>query len=43
MIPSHIRAALEKPYSLSDEQIQFYQQNRYIKLKQVFDAETIAL
>lgn len=42
MIPSHIRAALEKPYSLSDEQIQFYQQNRYIKLKQVFDAETIA-
>ncbi|MCC6461200.1 MAG: phytanoyl-CoA dioxygenase family protein [Saprospiraceae bacterium] len=42
MLPSHIRAALEAPFSLSDEQIQFYQQNRYIKLKQVFDAETIA-
>lgn len=42
MLPSLIKAALEQPYPLTEEQIEFYQQNRYIKLKQVFDAETIA-
>jgi ectoine hydroxylase-related dioxygenase (phytanoyl-CoA dioxygenase family) len=41
-VPSPIQAALEQPYPLTDEQIDYYQQNRYIKLKQVFDAETIA-
>lgn len=42
MIPSLIKAALEQPYPLTEEQIEFYQQNRYIKLKHVFDAATIA-
>jgi ectoine hydroxylase-related dioxygenase (phytanoyl-CoA dioxygenase family) len=41
-IPSNIAALLEKPYTLTQEQIDFYQKNRYIKLKQVFDGETIA-
>jgi ectoine hydroxylase-related dioxygenase (phytanoyl-CoA dioxygenase family) len=34
--------ALAKPYHLTDEQIAFYQANRYIKLKQVFDEPTIS-
>jgi ectoine hydroxylase-related dioxygenase (phytanoyl-CoA dioxygenase family) len=29
------------PYLLTQEQMAFYQQNQYIKLKQVFDADTI--
>jgi ectoine hydroxylase-related dioxygenase (phytanoyl-CoA dioxygenase family) len=33
---------LDLPYELSQEQIDFYQKNRFIKLKQVFDAETLA-
>ncbi|MCX6215306.1 phytanoyl-CoA dioxygenase family protein [Spirosoma sp.] len=33
---------LDTPYLLSPEQIAFYQKNRFIKLKQVFDAETLA-
>jgi ectoine hydroxylase-related dioxygenase (phytanoyl-CoA dioxygenase family) len=33
--------ALAEPYVLKNDQIEFYQQNRYIKLKQVFDEETI--
>jgi ectoine hydroxylase-related dioxygenase (phytanoyl-CoA dioxygenase family) len=33
---------LNKPYALSQEAIDFYQKNRYIKLKNVFDAETLA-
>jgi ectoine hydroxylase-related dioxygenase (phytanoyl-CoA dioxygenase family) len=33
---------LETPYKLSQEQIDFYQKNRFIKLKNVFDAETLA-
>lgn len=31
----------DTPYLLKQEQIAFYQQNQYIKLKQVFDADTI--
>lgn len=31
----------DTPYWLTQEQIAFYQQNQYIKLKQVFDADTI--
>jgi len=31
-----------EPYKLSKEAIDFYQKNRYIKLKQVFDANTLA-
>lgn len=41
-VPSSIMDALAKPYQLSTDQIEFYQQNRYIKLKQVFDEETIS-
>lgn len=34
--------SLNTPYALSPEQIEFYQKNRFIKLKNVFDAETLA-
>ncbi len=33
---------LDVPYELSPEQIEFYQKNRFIKLKHVFDADTLA-
>ncbi|MEZ0608178.1 phytanoyl-CoA dioxygenase family protein [Fibrella sp. WM1] len=33
---------LDAPYALQPEQIAFYQKNRFIKLKQVFDADTLA-
>lgn len=36
-----ILSFLEKPYSLTAEQIGFYQKYRYIKLKQVLNAETL--
>jgi ectoine hydroxylase-related dioxygenase (phytanoyl-CoA dioxygenase family) len=41
-VPSSIMDALARPYQLTTDQIEFYQQNRYIKLKQVFDEETIS-
>lgn len=41
-IPPSVISLIEKPYQLTDEQIEFYQQNRYIKLKQVFDEDTIS-
>lgn len=41
-IPVSIREALDNPYTLTSQQIEFYQQNRFIKLKEVFNAETIA-
>ena len=41
-IPSAVMAAIAKPYQLTVEQIAFYQTNRYIKLKQVFDESTIS-
>ncbi|HEX9958468.1 MAG TPA: phytanoyl-CoA dioxygenase family protein [Fibrella sp.] len=34
--------SLDTPYELTPEQIDFYQVNRFIKLKNVFDAETLA-
>jgi ectoine hydroxylase-related dioxygenase (phytanoyl-CoA dioxygenase family) len=40
-LPTNIKLLLEAPYVLTKEQIQFYETNRYIKLKQVFDAETL--
>jgi ectoine hydroxylase-related dioxygenase (phytanoyl-CoA dioxygenase family) len=40
-IPSSIAQALREPYSLTDEQIGFYQSNRFIKLKQVLNRETV--
>jgi ectoine hydroxylase-related dioxygenase (phytanoyl-CoA dioxygenase family) len=41
-ISSSLANSLEKAYELTDEQIAFYQKNRFIKLKNVFDEETIA-
>jgi len=41
-IPTTVMAALAKPFQLSQDQIQFYQENCFIKLKQVFDEETIS-
>jgi ectoine hydroxylase-related dioxygenase (phytanoyl-CoA dioxygenase family) len=32
---------IDAPYSLTDEQLAFYAENEYIKLKDVFDAETL--
>jgi ectoine hydroxylase-related dioxygenase (phytanoyl-CoA dioxygenase family) len=32
---------LDQPYNVSQEAIDFFQKNRYIKLKNVFDAETL--
>lgn len=32
---------LDKPYPLTEDQVSFYQKNRFIKLKQVFDESTI--
>jgi hypothetical protein len=40
-IPESVMAALAKPFQLTPVQIEFYQQNRFIKLKQVFDEETL--
>lgn len=40
-IPQSIKDALEAPYQLSDEQIAYYQQYRFIKLKDVFNSEVI--
>lgn len=37
-----ILTTLNRPYHLTQDQIDFYQQNRFIKIKQVFDADTIA-
>ena len=33
---------LNQPYQLSQESVDFFQKNRYIKLKNVFDANTLA-
>jgi ectoine hydroxylase-related dioxygenase (phytanoyl-CoA dioxygenase family) len=40
MQPSLLKS-LATPYALSEEQIEFYQKNRFVKLKQVFDDATI--
>jgi len=40
-IPSSILSFLEQPYSLTKEQVDFYQRNRFIKLKQVLDEPTL--
>lgn len=41
-IPLSVQEKLDQPYQLSQEQVNFFQQNRYIKLKQVLDQETLA-
>ena len=40
-VPATILSFLEKPYSVTEEQIQFYDTNRYIKLKAVLNEETV--
>ena len=40
-LPEQIRHFLETPYPLTQAQIAFYGQHRFIKLKQVLNAETI--
>ena len=37
----NIKSFLQEPYSLLKEQVDFYNINRYIKLKQVLNAETL--
>ena len=41
-VPSSILSFLAQPYSLSDEQIAFFDTYRYIKLKGVLNEETVA-
>lgn len=41
-IPTSITAFLQEPYALTKEQIAFYQENRFIKLKQVLNEETLS-
>ena len=36
-----MNAILNEPYQISQEAIDFYQKNRFIKLKNVFDAESL--
>ena len=40
-IPHSIQSSLDAPYTLTQEQVNFFQQNRFIKLKQVLDPETV--
>jgi ectoine hydroxylase-related dioxygenase (phytanoyl-CoA dioxygenase family) len=40
--PSSILDFLKTPYELSQEQVDFYQKNRFIKLKNVLSAEAVA-
>lgn len=40
-LPSFLRTFLEEPYVLTKDQIDFYQENRFIKLKQVLNKETL--
>lgn len=40
-IPASVQQTLDQPYSLSEEQIAFYRKNRFIKLKEVLDAESL--
>ena len=41
-LPTSIAEVLDEPYSITQEQIDFYQKNRYIKLKNVISPEAIA-
>lgn len=41
-VPASILSFLEQPYLLSEEQVQWYDANRYIKLKAVLNEETVA-
>jgi len=41
ILPNTIAEFLNQPYSLNQDQINFYQKNRFIKLKQVLNPETV--
>lgn len=41
-IPNSIKEYLDTPYSLNQDQIDFYQKNHFIKLKEVLNQETVA-
>lgn len=41
-VPTSIAKALERPYQITREQIEFYQQYRYIKIKEVLDEATVS-
>ena len=41
-IPNTIQQFLQQPYTITKAQINFYQQYRYIKLKEVLSAETVS-
>lgn len=40
-LPASIQQFLQEPYRLTKDQIDFYQKNRFIKLKQVLNPETL--
>ena len=42
IIPNTIQQFLQQPYTITKAQINFYQQYRYIKLKEVLSAETVS-
>ena len=41
-IPNSIKDYLDTPYSLNQDQSDFYQKKRFIKLKEVLNQETVA-
>ncbi|HSF45330.1 MAG TPA: phytanoyl-CoA dioxygenase family protein [Chitinophagaceae bacterium] len=41
LLPTSVREFLRQPYQLTTEQIDFYQRNRFIKLKNMLNAETL--
>ncbi len=41
-LPASIASFLDEPYELTKEQIEFYNQNRFIKLKHVLNEEAVA-
>jgi ectoine hydroxylase-related dioxygenase (phytanoyl-CoA dioxygenase family) len=41
-LPNSVAQLLDEPYVLTQDQIDFYQKNRFIKLKEVLNAETLA-
>ena len=42
MTPANVRSQLYEPYTVSAEQIRFFRENGFIKLKSVLSAETVA-
>ena len=42
MIPTSISDFLQQPYHITEAQIDFYQTNRFIKLKEVLNEETLS-